>query len=73
MQVPLPDMEDVGESQPSVLAGYGYGLPLSRLYARYFGGDLQVCAGATVGLRPHWHCATSDDVLSVIGMQWLCD
>ena len=60
MQVPLPDMEDVGESQPSVLAGYGYGLPLSRLYARYFGGDLQVCASATVGLRPHWLCATSD-------------
>jgi len=32
-----------GESQTSApLAGFGYGLPLSRLYSRYFGGDLQL-------------------------------
>lgn len=30
------------EDSPVVLAGYGYGLPISRLYARYFGGDLQI-------------------------------
>ena len=42
---PLSDMEPSGESDgPAVLAGYGYGLPISRLYARYFGGDLQVGA-----------------------------
>ena len=34
--------EDDIQNAPAVLAGYGYGLPLCRLYARYFGGELQV-------------------------------
>eukprot|EP00466_Bigelowiella_natans_P000018 jgi/Bigna1/65978/fgenesh1_pg.1_\ len=32
-----------------ILAGMGFGLPLSRLYARFFGGDLEVCSLAGIG------------------------
>uniref|UniRef100_A0A667WUT2 Protein-serine/threonine kinase n=1 Tax=Myripristis murdjan TaxID=586833 RepID=A0A667WUT2_9TELE len=32
----------IGDTQRAPLAGFGYGLPISRLYARYFQGDLQL-------------------------------
>ena len=28
--------------RPTPIAGFGYGLPISRLYARYWGGDLLI-------------------------------
>ena len=33
-------LRDFGTSSP--LAGLGYGLPVARTYARYFGGDLTI-------------------------------
>ncbi|KAK7919384.1 hypothetical protein WMY93_010668 [Mugilogobius chulae] len=36
---PAPQM---GEHSRPPLAGFGYGLPISRLYAKYFQGDLQL-------------------------------
>jgi pyruvate dehydrogenase kinase 2/3/4 len=54
---PLDEMESAAEGAdgPAVLAGYGYGLPLSRLYARYFGGDLQVISMQGYGTDAYLH------------------
>jgi len=43
-----------GRTSP-VLAGYGVGLPLSRLYARYFGGDLDVKSLEGFGTDAYLH------------------
>lgn len=39
---PLADSNMNAAMMASPMAGFGHGLPLSRLYARYFGGDIKV-------------------------------
>lgn len=48
-------MDDIEQEGPVVLAGYGYGLPISRLYARYFGGDLQIISMEGYGTDAYLH------------------
>ena len=55
---PLDDLDTgnpEGADGPSVLAGYGYGLPISRLYARYFGGDLSIISMEGYGTDAYLH------------------
>jgi pyruvate dehydrogenase kinase 2/3/4 len=56
---PLDEMDRSGAQEgsdgPSVLAGYGYGLPISRLYARYFGGDLSIISMEGYGTDAYLH------------------
>ncbi|KAI9804791.1 MAG: hypothetical protein M1825_001159 [Sarcosagium campestre] len=37
------------------MAGFGYGLPISRLYARYFGGDLKLISMENYGTDVYLH------------------
>ncbi|KXS16257.1 alpha-ketoacid dehydrogenase kinase [Gonapodya prolifera JEL478] len=43
------------------LAGFGYGLPLSRLYARYFGGDLKLICMEGYGTDAYLHLSRLAD------------
>lgn len=52
--VSMESVEDAGGG-PVVLAGYGYGLPISRLYAKYFGGDLQIISMEGYGTDAYLH------------------
>ncbi|KAL3626650.1 hypothetical protein CASFOL_030199 [Castilleja foliolosa] len=45
----------------TTMAGYGCGLPISRLYARYFGGDLQIISMEGYGTDAYLHLSRLGD------------
>eukprot|EP01134_Creolimax_fragrantissima_P000090 CFRG0090T1 len=48
------------------LAGFGYGLPLSRLYARYLGGDLQIISVDGYGTDAYIYLRQSADAANEV-------
>ncbi|CAD5163839.1 unnamed protein product [Musa acuminata subsp. malaccensis] len=55
------DEDYCGVSNGVTMAGYGYGLPISRLYARYFGGDLQIISMEGYGTDAYLHLSRLGD------------
>ncbi len=50
----------------SLMAGLGHGLPLCRLYARYFGGDLQLISLEGYGTDSYLHLSRLGNTLEAI-------
>lgn len=57
---PLDEHQE-GLTEAVIMAGYGYGLPISRLYARYFGGDLQIISMEGYGTDAYLHLCRLGD------------
>jgi len=61
------------KSQPASLAGYGVGLPLSRMYARYLGGDLVASSKLGQGTEVCIHLSRSPFCKEVLPSKFLID
>lgn len=54
-ETPILDAEYNQTSFKAPMAGFGYGLPISRLYAQYFGGDLKLISMDGYGTDVYIH------------------
>jgi pyruvate dehydrogenase kinase 2/3/4 len=64
------DMEAVAQNDfKAPMAGFGYGLPLSRLYARFFGGDMRLISmeGYGTGMWRYFKVLSFADTSLVYG------
>lgn len=52
---PLLDLDFNNSDFKAPMAGFGYGLPISRAYARYFGGDLKIISMEGYGTDAYLH------------------
>jgi pyruvate dehydrogenase kinase 2/3/4 len=50
-----------GGKRAAPLAGLGYGLPISRLYSQYFGGDLEIVNRPGQGVDAYIHLSRLGD------------
>ncbi|KAM1083083.1 hypothetical protein ACFX19_021938 [Malus domestica] len=57
----LDEHSDLSDADAVTMAGYGYGLPISRLYAMYFGGDLQMISMEGYGTDAYLHLSRLGD------------
>ncbi|KAJ8623550.1 hypothetical protein MRB53_032079 [Persea americana] len=57
----LNELFNGGSNAGVTMAGYGYGIPISRLYARYFGGDLQILSMEGYGTDAYLHLSRLGD------------
>jgi pyruvate dehydrogenase kinase 2/3/4 len=52
------------------LAGFGHGLPLSRRYARYWGGDMEVFNMENLGLDVYVRLGVPDNAAKYKAPEW---
>lgn len=57
----MDERSELGTANVATMAGYGYGIPISRLYARYFGGDLQTISMEGYGTDAYLHLSRLGD------------